>query len=158
MTARITSIVYTPKSIGKRSTDIYDRVAAERVELVAGHGIQGDKKAGGNPQRHLNIMSRETLDQLAREGFKTAPGEMGEQITVSGIDMNSLKPGDRIQLGDSAVVEVSKPRTGCAKFKAVQGFEPSAAVNRLGMMATVIEGGSIAQGDPVRVVADTPVS
>ncbi len=156
MTAVVTSIVYTPKSFGRKSTDKYDRLAAERVELIANHGIQGDKKAGGNPERHLNIMTRETLDQLAREGFMTAPGQMGEQIVVSGLDMNALNPGDRVQLGESAVVQIVKPRTGCAKFKTVQGHEPAEAVNRLGIMATVIAGGSIGVGDPVRVVVSEP--
>lgn len=157
MTATISSIVYTPKSFGKKSTDKYDRVVSERVEVVAKHGIRGDRKAGGNPDRHLNIMTRETLDQMAREGFKTAPGEMGEQIVVSGLDMNALNPGDRVQLGETAVVQIVQPRTGCAKFRTVQGHEPAEAANRLGMMATVISGGSIGVGDLVRVVVSEPV-
>lgn len=157
MTAAVTSIVYTPKSLGRKSTDRYDRVASERVDLVANHGIRGDKKAGGNPERHLNIMTRETLDQLGREGFKVAPGQMGEQIVVSGLDMNALNPGDRLQFGESAVVQIAKPRTGCAKFRTVQGHEPAEAANRLGMMATVISGGSIGVGDPVRVVVSETV-
>ena len=148
--ATIASIVYTPLSVKTTSKDKYDRVSAERVELIAGHGIEGDKKAGKNPERHLNIMSREVLDQLAAEGYDVAPGHMGEQIVVSGLDVNTLAAGDLIHLGDGAIAKVSKPRTGCEKFKTVQGHDPKEAAGRLGVMATVIESGSIAVGDPVR--------
>ena len=150
--ATIASIVYTPLSVKKTSKDKYDRVATERVELIAGHGIDGDKKAGKNPERHLNIMSREVLDQLAAEGFDVAPGQMGEQIVVSGLDVNTLQAGDLIHLG-GAIAKVSKPRTGCEKFKTVQGHDPKEAAGRLGVMATVIASGSIAVGDPVRAAS-----
>jgi MOSC domain-containing protein YiiM len=155
--ATIASIVYTPTSIKKTSKDSYDRVSAERVDLIGGHGIKGDRKAGKNPDRHLNVMSREVLDQLAAEGFQVAPGEMGEQIVVSGLDVNTLETGDLLRLGETAVAKVIQPRTGCAKFKTVQGHDPSEAAGRLGIMATVIEGGSIAVGDPVRAEQTTAV-
>lgn len=155
--ATIASIVYTPLSVKKTSKDKYDRVATERVELIAGHGIDGDKKAGKNPERHLNIMSREVLDQLAAEGYDVAPGQMGEQIIVSGLDVNALQAGNLIHLG-GAVAKVSKPHTGCAKFKTVQGHDPSEAAGRLGIMATVVASGSITVGDPVRVSSAEAVS
>lgn len=150
--ATIASIVYTPLSVKKTSRDKYDRISTARVELIAGHGIDGDKKAGKNPERHLNIMSREVLDQLAAEGFDVAPGHMGEQIVVSGLDVNTLQAGDLIHLGNGAVAKVSKPRTGCEKFKTVQGHDPKEAAGRLGVMATVVASGSISVGDPVRAL------
>jgi MOSC domain-containing protein YiiM len=156
--ATIASIVYTPLSVKSTSKDKYDRVATGRAELIAGHGIDGDKKAGKNPERHLNIMSREVLDQLAAEGYDVAPGHMGEQIIVSGLDVNTLQAGDLIHLGNGAVAKVSKPRTGCAKFKTVQGHDPSEAAGRLGVMATVVASGSIAVGDPVRAASAEAVN
>lgn len=148
--ATIASIVYTPLSVKMTSKDKYDRIAAGRVELIAGHGIDGDKKAGKNPERQLNIMSREVMDQLESEGFYTAPGQMGEQIVISGLDVNALQAGDLIHLGGGAIARVSKPRTGCEKFRTVQAHDPKEAAGRLGVMATVVASGSISVGDPVR--------
>jgi MOSC domain-containing protein YiiM len=90
------------------------------------------------------------LDQLAAEGFTVAPGQMGEQIIVNGLNVNTLRAGDLLRLGETAVARVVKPRTGCLKFKAVQGHDAADAAGRLGIMATVIESGSIAVGDAVR--------
>lgn len=157
MTATISSIVYAPKTADHPPVaDGYDRVPLQTAVLAAGHGIVGDRK-GGRPHRQLNLMSSETLDRLAREGFKTAPGQLGEQIIIAGLDIDALKAGDRLQMGDAAVIEIVKPRTGCGKFAAIQGLAASRAANRLGMLARVIEGGQIAVGSAVRLVAEESV-
>src|SRR6266700_5929088 len=70
---RVVSIVYTPGSVGARPADRYARVPLESAVLVAGHGIEGDRKGGR--KRHLNIMSAATLARLVAEGFRAAPGE-----------------------------------------------------------------------------------
>jgi MOSC domain-containing protein YiiM len=99
-------------------------------------------------------MSAETLEQLAAEGFQVEPGLMGEQIIVAGLDVNQLEAGERLQMGNEAVVEVTKLRTGCDRFEAYQGRHPSLAVDRLGVIAKVVAGGSIRPGDRVAVIAN----
>ncbi len=149
----IASIVYRPEQ--NHPKDHFSRVTLQTANLIVGNGIEGDLK-GSNPARQLNIMSRETLDTLATEGFMTAPGQMGEQIVVSGVDVNTLPEGAQIQLGD-AIIEVYKPRTGCDRFEAIQGLPPSQAAKRLGVIAGVIKSGTINVGDPVIVLEDVRV-
>lgn len=144
----IVSIVYKPEGIESKPTDRFARVPLDRAELVAGKGIAGDRKGNGD-DRHLNVMARETLDRLAEEGLKTGPGEMGEQIVVAGLDLAALPNGSRIKLGEAAVIEIVKPRTGCSRFQAIQGTAPKAVSGRLGAMCRVIAGGLIRVGDPV---------
>lgn len=148
---QIAHLLYQPAPSEDKEPYGYVRVPRETVTLIAKHGIEGDCKAGKNPKRNLNIMASETVAQLAAEGFKTQPGEMGEQIQLSGIDVNNLKRGDRLQIG-SAVVEITMLRTGCSWFEKIQTFSPSVVKGRLGQMASVIEGGEIRVGDPVRVL------
>jgi MOSC domain-containing protein YiiM len=119
--------------------------------LLAGHGIEGDRK-GKWGERQINIMSAETLKVLESEGFRTAPGEMGEQIVVAGIDLNTLPAGARIQLGPAAIIEVTMPRTGCDRFEHIQGKPKHLVRGRLGAMARVVTGGPIAVGDPVSIL------
>ncbi len=148
--ASIVSIVYKPKKQSAQA-NTYNRVPLESAQLIAGYGIEGDLK-GGHAKRQINIMCHETLDQLSSEGFQVEPGQMGEQITVSGMDINALKPGERLQIGAEAVIEIVEPRTGCARFEKYQGRHPSEAAGRLGQMAKVIQSGSIKIGDSIQIL------
>lgn len=38
-----------------------------------------------------------------------APGELGENITTSGIDLLGLPVGTLLRIGDEAIVEVMRP-------------------------------------------------
>lgn len=153
MSITIDSLAYQPGRSLNEPPYRYNRVPMQEVTLVAGHGIEGDLKAGRNPKRHINIMSLETLDALAAEGFKTDPGEMGEQMAVRGLDLMTLEPGTELQLGESAFIRLNKPRTGCAWLEQVQGRETQQTTrNRLGWMATVIASGQVRVGDVVRVL------
>jgi molybdopterin adenylyltransferase len=153
-TGHITSITFRPLPDAAETSDAdrvaYLRVAAQHANLIAGHGIQGDAKAGRGDTRHLNLMSEETLAGLRAEGYTVEPGAMGEQLIVSGINVDTLPAGARLQLGQRAVIEITKPRTGCQRFAAVQGKPP--ADGRMGVMARVIEGGPIQLGDPVHLL------
>ena len=97
-------------------------------------------------------MSQERLEELSTEGFQATPGRMGEQLIVAGLDLNSLPNGTRLQIGETACVELTEPRTGCGTFERHQGKNREDAAGRLGMMAHVVAEGVIALGDSVQVV------
>ena len=98
-----------------------------------------------------SISCAETLAELAAEGFQTAPGAMGEQIVIAGLDSATLIIGARLKLG-LAVIEVGIPRTGCARFEMIQGKPKQAAKGRLGVMARVIASGEVSVGDGVEIL------
>ena len=150
--AAIYSIVYQP--LNRQYDDPmgeYIRVPVESAELRANHGIAGDKKAGHNPVRQLNLISQEWLEVQRAKGYKTAPGQFGEQIIISGLAVETLEPGMRLQLGKEACIEVTKQRTGCNRFEAAQGKSVE-GLGALGVMARVISSGTISVGDPVTVL------
>ena len=128
---QIVSIVYTPeRSDYVRPADRYARTAVESVELLVGRGIAGDRK-GKYKDREINLMAAETIEVLATEGFKTSPGELGEQIVVRGIDVDQLKPGDRLRLGKDAILEVDEARNGLRiASKAFKGLPKSKATRQ----------------------------
>lgn len=149
----IVSIVYTPGTPDYvRPEDRYAREPLAEAELVPGRGIRGDRK-GRFEERQINLMAAETLAALAGEGFRTGPGQMGEQLVVRGLDVDRLRPGDRLRLGERVVLEVIKRRTGCDRFERIQGQRKAEAAGRLGQMLRVLEGGTIRVGDPVAAVA-----
>lgn len=151
--SEIYSIVYQPTPSVHQPPYHYTRVPVDHARLIAGGGIAGDRKGQGNPKRQLNIMSFETVEALRAEGYKADPGELGEQIIVRGLDVALLQPGQRLRLGDQAVIEIYKPRTGCDWFEQIQEKPRQNTVGRLGMMAGVVVEGEIRVGDSVQVLA-----
>lgn len=151
--AELISIVYQPldrEYAGPRDAD-YIRVPLEAAELVAGHGLRGDRKAGHNANRQVNILSAEWLAQAAEQGYRTSPGQFGEQLIFAGLDAAALPSGTRLRLGDAAVLEIVKGRTGCERLEAAQG-KSIAGLGPIGALARVIEGGAIRVGDSVAVL------
>jgi len=147
----IISICYQPDS-SQLEDKKFNRVPVQTVELIAGHGIRGDRKAGRNPKRQVNIMSLNSVQTLQELGFKTQPGELGEQLVVAGIDVMGLPVGTQLQLGDSAVIELTMARTGCAWLEMIQGQSKNDTIQRLGMLAKVIQSGTISVNDTVKVL------
>jgi MOSC domain-containing protein YiiM len=149
--AQIVSIAWSPSTGEPRPEDYYHRNSFSRAVLTVEQGIEGDRKGKGR-DRQLNVMSAQSLASLASEGFKTGPGQMGEQIVVDGVEIDALPVGTRVRLGESAVIEVTIARTGCDRFEHIQGKHKKLARGRLGVMARVVTGGPIAVGDPVALL------
>jgi MOSC domain-containing protein YiiM len=147
----ITSIVYKPHDRQSAAGGVdYIREPLLNVELVAGRGLRGDRK-GGNPNRQVNVLSREWLDEAAAKGYRAGPGQFGEQLIVEGLDVTALPPGTRLRLGDAAELQIVKGRTGCERLEAAQG-KSIAGLGPVGVMARVVTGGTIRVGDPVTVL------
>lgn len=157
--SQIFSIVYQPVEQqyqqGEGHLDNFIRVSVETAQLIAGHGIEGDQKAGRNPRRQLNLLSTAWLAERKSEGYRSEPGNFGEQLIIDGLDVSNLKPGDVLQLGDEARIEISKARTGCIRLATAQGLDGEWTGGNIGMLATVLSSGSIRVGDPVKVMIVT---
>jgi MOSC domain-containing protein YiiM len=145
----IYSIVYQPadREYGSRSED-FIRVPVQQANLIAGHGIEGDRKAGHHPDRQVNLISREWLLRIQDAGYRISPGQFGEQITLVDIDLEQLKRGERLQLGATACIEIRQARHPCSRLQVAQqlAFDGLKAV---GVMGSVVIGGTIRVGDPV---------
>lgn len=148
----IISIAYQP-SASLLEDKKFNRIPVNSAELIAGHGIKGDRKAGRNPKRQINIVSMNTVETLRELGFQVNAGELGEQIVIDGLDVVSLPIGTQIQLGDSAVIELAMERTSCEWLELIHGQSKHDATGQLGMLAKVIAGGTIQVGDGVRIIA-----
>jgi MOSC domain-containing protein YiiM len=147
----VVSIAFKSAEMESKPADRFSRTSVERAVLATRQGIVGDMK-GGSGKRQLNVMFAETVAELEAEGFHTAPGELGEQIVIAGLPVESRTAGTQLQIGESAVISLGIPRTGCARFEHIQQRSKQSAAGRLGMMARVVAGGEIAVGDQVTVL------
>jgi MOSC domain-containing protein YiiM len=152
---KIISICYQP-DVSQLEDKEFNRVPMNSVELIANHGIKGDRKAGRNPKRQVNIMSMNTVQLLHEIGFKTAPDQLGEQLVVDGLDIMSLPVGTQIQMGELAVIELTMVRTGCEWLEMIHSQSKNNTINRLGMLAKVVQSGTIRVGDTITVLEPIP--
>lgn len=150
--AHIQSITYQTAPSENKEPYHFNRTPIDQVQLIENFGIEGDIKARRNTKRQLNIMGAEMVETLKSEGYQTNPGQLGEQIVIHGLDVMALAKGTRLQIGESAIVEITKPRTPCEWFELIQSKTIKETTNRIGMMACVIESGPICVNDPVVVL------
>jgi MOSC domain-containing protein YiiM len=157
---RLQSInVATPKRIEganrKSTTAIYKQPVRERVMLrrlgLAGDGQADLRNHGGSfraayayDAAHYGYWSQE----LGRNDM--APGQFGENFTVTGMDENDIHVGDVFRIGE-ALVQVTQPRVPCHKLTAKMGVADFQArflrSNRSGFYLRVLEEGMVAAGD-----------
>ena len=156
----------TSHGIGKQNADA--------IRLVEGMGVEGDVHAGPTVKhrsrvrrdptqpnlRQVHLIHTELHEELAGQGFEVRPGEMGENVTTTGVELLALPTGTRLRLGREAVVEVTGLRNPCSQLdelapglmKAVLDRDPDGElVRKSGVMGVVLAGGEVRPGDPIEV-------
>ena len=150
----IKSIVYKPGDEPEDPTAInFLRRPLAEAALVAGYGIDGDRK-GGSPKRNLNVMDDLTLAELAAEGYPTGAGALGENIVLAGVDLRTLADGARLRLGRDAIIILGKLREPCERLTPIDSRMPESVVERVGRMCRVEKSGAIKVGDPVELLVE----
>jgi len=84
------------------------------VDGVAGDR-QSNRKHHGRPFQALCLWSADVIDELRAEGHPVRPGATGENVTVTGIDWASLRPGARLLAGE-VLCELSAWAVPCRKI------------------------------------------
>jgi MOSC domain-containing protein YiiM len=149
------------------------------IRLLAGLGVEGDVHAGvtvkhrsrvardpAQPNlRQVHLMQRELFELVSRAGFTVQPGDLGENITTSGIDLLGLPASTLLHIGAEAVVRVTGLRNPCRQIddfqdgllKQVLGRDEAGnVVRKAGIMGVVVRGGEIRPGDPISVILPPP--
>lgn len=151
----------------------FNKRVQERIDLVAGHGVEGDAHAGPFvrhrylPRCHLrlpnlrqvHLIPSELFQSLLEAGFKVAAGDLGENITTAGVALERMPLGTLIELGPSAIVELTGLRTPCVlidRFQAglrrqVLSSAETAPLFKSGVLGVVRAGGPVAPGDAARI-------
>jgi MOSC domain-containing protein YiiM len=115
--------------------------AARAVEDV---GLDGCAHARPRGRRQVLLVAKEVLDALG-----LAPGQIKENITTQGIDLQALAPGTLLQLGAEVVLEVTLPCEPCEQMEAIRPGLRRALAGRRGVLAKVRRGGELRVGDSV---------
>jgi MOSC domain-containing protein YiiM len=152
----------------------FSKPVVSSITLLTGYGIEGDTHAGATTQHRylirtdptranltqVHLVASELFTELAADGFDVSPGQLGENIATSGVDLLALPVGTRLHLGSDAVVEVTGMREPCSMIDKFQAGLKSVlktkdatgqVTRRAGIMGIVVADGTVAPGDALTV-------
>jgi len=144
------------------------------LTLIEGQGVAGDAHCGERVQhrsrvardptqpnlRQVHLIQTELLEEMTAKGLPLSPGDMGENVTLRGLNLLSLPQGTVLHLGAEAVIRLTGLRNPCAQIEA---FRPGLlaemlprdaegrVTRRAGVMAVVLTGGVVRLADAVTV-------
>lgn len=133
----------------------------ERAELVAGKGIVGDRnfcEQGTEPAEQVTLVEEEQVEYFNRRcGRSIETADTRRNVATRGIDLNALVGRD-FMVGSARLrgVELCEP---CATIGGLLQTKSQSAAEvvrtlrgRAGLRASIVEGGVVALGDPIRLV------
>ncbi len=150
----------------------------DQVVLREDYGIEGDVHAGLR-EKQVSLLAWESVEQQLAEmrekgvkcpkaeqltekagetrseeqdPYELHPGDYAENLTVRGVDLKAVKPGDRIEVGE-ALLEVTRIGKKCHRHCAIYERLGDCVMPREGVFTKVLRGGRVASGDDVSVAA-----
>lgn len=169
------SLSGTVISVSRSARHGFSKAPQASIQLVAGLGVEGDAHAGvavkhrsrvaldpTQPNlRQVHLIPEELLANLALAGFVLEPGDLGENVLTSGMDLQGLPRGTVLEIGPTAKVELTGLRNPCHQIEAFRvGLlsqvlgrgEDGMLQRRAGVMGIVVQSGTIRISDTVTVV------
>ena len=137
------------------------KLAVPEAEVTV-NGLTGDRQRNrrfhGGPQRAVCLFSLDVIARLRAEGHPIAPGTTGENVTVGGLDWSCVRPGTRLRLGETVLLEVTRYTAPCANIAAsfadgdVTRIAHKLHPHESRVYASVLTPGRIRTGDAVAIV------
>jgi len=152
----------------------FSKSAQQSVVLLKGIGVEGDAHSGPfvrhrylarhSPNmpnmRQVHLIPAELLEALRTDGCDhLGPGDLGENVLTSGLNLETLPLRTILRFGDDAAVELTGLRTPCVlidRFRA--GLKRKLIVSksghppyRCGVMGVVRSGGQVSVGDRIAI-------
>jgi MOSC domain-containing protein YiiM len=128
------------------------------VASVSPSGLDGDgqryRRHHGGLDRALCLYSMERIEALQREGHAIAPGTTGENLTIRGLDWDTVAPGVTLRAG-SVTMEVTAYASPCKSIRPSFADENSNRISQQlhpgwsRVYARVVDSGDLRVGDTV---------
>lgn len=124
----------------------------ETARFLAGHGIETDAHAGPW-HRQVSLLSAEDIETVRQGGLTDLkPGDFAENVIVSGLDLNTLGLGSRLQLGADVIVSITQIGKECHTPCRIYHLTGDCIMPRSGLFARVETTGQVRVNDPVELI------
>ena len=151
-----------PGGVPKRPID---RTVITTRGLI-GDGQRTKEPVHGGPEKAVCLFGVEQIRRVNADGHHLYPGALGENLTLSGLDLGGLASGDQLRIGDPAsgpIIQLSDPAAPC---KNIAGSFEDWRIARVShkvrpedsrWYARVLREGPVVSGDPIELLgaADT---
>jgi len=161
-------------AVASDSEHNFSKITKPAITLVAGFGVKGDAHAGvtvkhrsrvakdpSQPNlRQVHLIHQELFEDLSKQGYEVVAGQVGENIVTRGISLLDLPTGTKLEIGE-AIIEITGLRNPCHQLnqikdglmqKLVFKTENGDVVRLCGVMAIVLRGGDIKEGDEIQAI------
>lgn len=155
MTGRIASVNVSPGGVPKLPID---------STWVHSLGLEGDAHSEPEPlhgglKAAVSLYSIESIARVVADGHAAFPGAYGENLTLEGIELGTLAPGDRLEIGDDGlVIELTEHAGPCQTIahwfveRRIARISPKIHPEDSRWYARVISEGRVTVGDAITVV------
>jgi MOSC domain-containing protein YiiM len=170
-------LIGTVTAVHRSEAHTFSKATCESIELVAGLGVNGDAHQGAKVQhrsrvaanpdqpnlRQVHLVMSELLDEVTNAGHSIVAGQLGENITTTGIDLIGLPVGSMLRIGHTALVALTGLRNPCPQIKSVgdgvmkmmfiddPDNPEGPKIGRTGVMGVVIADGTVSPGDKIKI-------
>jgi MOSC domain-containing protein YiiM len=118
----------------------------QQAILMGSYGLQGDRHAKEGVDNQLLLVDVAVLEDLDLKA-----GAIFENFTIRGLKIDEMKPGTRLRMGETAIIEISRICKPCKRMNEVRDGLMKKLAGRRGMYARVIRGGQVFLQDAVIV-------
>ena len=133
---------------GMRKKDI------RKAHLKENFGIENDAHASSVTHRQVSLLAIESIDKMRKLGLNVGPGDFAENLTTRGVDLLSLKVGERISINGTAMLEVTQLGKVCHSRCSIYYQAGDCVMPKEGVFAGVLKGGVVKPGDRLEVIKD----
>lgn len=126
------------------------KLQVSEATLLVEHGLEGDAHAGPW-HRQVSFLASESIEQARGKGLNVTFGDFAENIATEGIDWPKVPVGTRLEIGESALVEVTQIGKECHNKCAIYYMAGDCIMPKEGVFARVLKGGNIRCGDDIRM-------
>lgn len=160
-------------SVSLSGSHSFSKGVAEQITLLEGLGVQGDAHCGvtvkhrsqvardpSQPNlRQVHLIHAELFAELAAKDFAVTPGQLGENITTTGLNLLALPVDTELHVGATAIIRLTGLRSPCAQLDRLQPglmaavldrASDGALIRKAGVMGIIIAGGTVRPGDAIR--------
>lgn len=114
-------------------------------------GLEGDAHAGPW-HRQVSFLAEESIERARAEWhLDVSYGDFAENITTRGLDLFSLPVGARLEIGESAVFEITQKGKRCHTGCEIMQQSGRCVFPTEGIFGKVLRSGTIRAGDPVTI-------
>jgi MOSC domain-containing protein YiiM len=101
----------------------------------------------------VSLLAEESVDKMRGRGVELTPGIFAENLLIKGLNLGSLKIGDRLKVGEKAVLVITQIGKECHQGCAIREQVGDCVMPREGVFARVLDEGMVRTGDRISLIS-----